>query len=77
MTYITLDGIALDGSDIDFVTAYGADGNETSDINGAFEYTVTLTDSGFDKAEAAEIFVTRDELDATSYERLLEIIQPT
>ncbi|MBW4678243.1 MAG: hypothetical protein KME52_30975 [Desmonostoc geniculatum HA4340-LM1] len=77
MFTITLDGIELEGSDIDFVTAYAADGQVTDDFLNALEYTITLTDSGLDLAERSEIFVTREDLDATTYERLLEIIQPT
>ncbi|ACC79548.1 MBG domain-containing protein [Nostoc punctiforme] len=77
MFTITLDGIELTGDDIDFVTAEDENGNPTEDFINAHSYTVTLTDSGFDKAEAAEIFVTADGLDATTYESILEIIQPT
>jgi hypothetical protein len=77
MFTITLDGIELTGDDIDFVTPEDEDGNETEDFINAYGYTITLTDSGWDKAESAEIYVTREELDGTTYELLLDIIQPT
>ncbi|RCJ36921.1 hypothetical protein A6770_14945 [Nostoc minutum NIES-26] len=76
MFAITLGGVKLTGDDIDFVSPEDEDGNETDDFINAYGYRVTLMDSGWDKAGAAEIYVTREELDGTTYELLLEIIQP-
>ncbi|AVH69832.1 hypothetical protein [Nostoc sp. 'Lobaria pulmonaria (5183) cyanobiont'] len=75
MFTIVLDGIKLDGNDIDFVTCViGTE--ETEDFLAADGFWVTLTDSGLDKAGKADIFVTKDELDGNTYELLLDIIQP-
>lgn len=77
MPTLNLDEYEVYGYEIDFILCYDADGKETEDFINADQYAVNLTDEGLDRLEIAEIYVYREELDATTYELLLEFIQPT
>ncbi|MBD2208758.1 hypothetical protein H6G27_02590 [Nostoc linckia FACHB-104] len=77
MPTLTLDEYEVYGGEIDFITCYDADGNETDDFLNAVEFSVNLTDEGWDRIGVPEITVTKDELDGTTYELILECIQPT
>lgn len=76
MPTLNLDEYEVYGYEIDFILCY-KDDDQTNDFLAADEFTVVLTDEGSDRLETAEIYVTKDELDGSTYELILECIQPT
>ncbi|MDZ8221850.1 hypothetical protein [Nostoc sp. ChiVER01] len=76
MPTLNLDGHEVYGYEIDFILCY-KDDKQTDNFLEADEFTVVLTDEGRDRLETAEVYVTRDELDSSTYELILECIQPT
>lgn len=77
MFQIQVKGYTLIGDDIDFVTALDDNLDETEDFLNAPRFAITLTDEGLSRHSTAEIYVTKDELDGSTYELILEVIQPT
>lgn len=77
MPTLTLDDYEVYGDEIDFILCYGTDGEETEDFLNAVEFSVNLTDECWERLGISEITVAREDLDNTSYELILEVIQPT
>ncbi|MBO1046856.1 MAG: hypothetical protein HEQ10_03460 [Dolichospermum sp. DEX182a] len=74
---LVLDGQEVYAYEVDFVTCLDENNQETEDCVNAYQYAVNLNDDGHERLDTAEIYVTRDELDAETHELLLEFIQPT
>lgn len=70
-------GVNIEGQHIDFITALTADYDETSDFTNADQYRITIADEYSSLYEESTFYVDREDLNATSYECILEIIQPT
>ncbi|MBH8565101.1 hypothetical protein I8748_23440 [Nostoc sp. CENA67] len=77
MFAITVDDITLTPDDIDYAQAEDEDDNVVSDFVNAEWYRIFLTDIGFDKHSTWEVVASREELDSSSLEYLLEVIQST
>lgn len=74
---LIIDGQEVYPYEIDFIICRDANGNETEDYINADEYIICLNDDGLNRLEVGELNDFREELDPTTYELILEFIQPT
>jgi len=74
---LNINGVNLEGQYVDFVIAWTKDLDETEDFINAYSYDLVLTNTGTDLYKRSEFSITREDCDPTTYEYILEIIQPT
>lgn len=74
---IAIENITLEPWEIDYIDPEDDDDNVIQDFINAPWYRIHLNDDGFDRLGTWEVLADREELDGSSLELILEVIQPT